>query len=184
MPIQPLLALSAIVFLLHLGTRRHGLDDDRPRTKLPFLVLGPALLIQGMVTTAVYALDYQPFEHVDQAGKVVGNRMFFYDEAQREFDDAVDYLRTHAQAGDVIAAGTPHWIHLRTGLRTVMPPFETDVTTAQRLLDTVPVRYLVIGEDVVATERYTVPVVRQFADRWTAAHSTPAGHWTVYRRIK
>jgi hypothetical protein len=84
----------------------------------------------------------------------------------------------------VVAAGTPHWIHLRTGLKTVMPPFERDVDTAQRLLDSVPVRYLVIGRDVVATERYTVPVVRRFADRWQAVHATAAGGWTVYRRVQ
>jgi hypothetical protein len=66
-------------------------------------------------------------------------------------------------------------------LKTVMPPFEADPARAQALLDTVPVRYLIIGKDVVGTERYTVPVVRRFNDRWERVYSTPAG-WAVYRR--
>jgi hypothetical protein len=64
-----------------------------------------------------------------------------------------------------------------------MPPFEKDAARAQRLLDTVPVRYLVIGKDVVESERYTLPVVTAFADRWTLVYSTPIGGWNVYRRV-
>ena len=46
-------------------------------------------------------------------------------------------------------------------------------TRTGALLDTVPVRYLIVGEDVVATERYTAPVVSGFPDRWEHVHSTP-----------
>jgi hypothetical protein len=64
----------------------------------------------------------------------------------------------------------------------VMPPFEADAARAQALLDTVPVRYLVIGADVVGTERYTVPVVQHFTDRWVRVHATRTARWAVYRR--
>ena len=41
-----------------------------------------------------------------------------------------------------------------------------------------------VGRDVVGTERYTVPVVQRFADRWEAVHATAVGGWTVYRRVE
>ncbi len=151
---------------------------------LPGAVLGSALLIQVLVTVFVYLREYRPIAYVDVSGRPVAYRLFFYNEAQRGFDEAIEYIRAHAGPTQVVAAGTPHWIHLRTGLKTVMPPLERDVDTAQRLLDSVPVRYLVIGRDVVATERYTVPVVQRFADRWQAVYATAVGGWTVYRRAE
>ena len=182
MPVAPLLALCAISLLLHGGRRsRRAADRHWMGSNLPVLVLGPALLIQAITAATVYAREYQTIEYVDAAGSPVSYRLFFYNQAQREFDQVVEYLRAHARADDVVAAGTPHWIYLRTGLKAVMPPFEADTARAQTLLEGVPARYLVIGKDVVATERYTAPVVRQFGDRWTVVYSTPAG-WTVYRR--
>lgn len=182
MPIAPLLALAAISLLLRAGpSSRRRADRTWIRSNLPVVVLGPALLLQAITAAGVYAREYQTIEYIDAAGRPVSYRLFFYDQSQREFDQVVDYLRAHAHASDVIAAGTPHWIYLRTGLKAVMPPFEADATRAQALLENVPVRYLVVGKDVVATERYTTPVARQFGDRWALVHSTPAG-WTVYRR--
>jgi hypothetical protein len=130
----------------------------------------------------LYTSEYQPIEYVDRAGKSVSYRLFYYGQPRREYDQAIDFIRTQAKPDDVVAAGMPHWIHLRTGLKTVLPPLEADPATAQALLDSVPVRYLVIGEDVVASERYTRPVVRQFPSEWIEVHSTRGGHWSVYRR--
>jgi hypothetical protein len=187
MPIMPLLALAASVFLGAAASGRGGRAPEPRRWfhwSVPGAVLGSALLIQVLVTLFVYVREYRPIAYVDVSGRPLAYRLFFYNDAQRGFDEAVEYIKAHAAPTQVVAAGTPHWIHLRTGLKTVMPPFERDVDTAQRLLDSVPVRYLVIGRDVVATERYTVPVVRRFADRWQAVHATAAGGWTVYRRVQ
>jgi hypothetical protein len=184
MPIVPLLALSAVACLDALTSWRRPTSERRSgrRMSLTSSVLGTALLIQVIVTVSVYAREYRPIAYVDARGEAVAYKLFFYNDSQRGFDEAIDYLRAHAAPTDVVAAGTPHWIHLRTGLKAVMPPFERDVDTAQRLLDSVPVRYLVIGRDVVATERYTLPLVRRFAGRWQAVHATAVGGWTVYRR--
>ncbi len=186
MPVAPLLALAAIVCLDAAAAWRHR-PARAPKRELPLsvtgAVLGTALLMQMAVTVYVYVRQYRPIAYVDARGESLAYKLFYYNESQRGFDEAVEYVRAHADAAHVVAAGTPHWIHLRTGLKTVMPPFERDVDTAQRLLDSVPVRYLVIGRDVVATERYTVPVVQRFADRWEAVHATEVGGWIVYRRV-
>jgi hypothetical protein len=183
-PIAPLLALLAIVFL-DPGTRGVTKLTGRPslRSRVgPFVVLAPALIMEASVAGYVYARQYQPVAYVDAAGRHVAYRLFYYDQSKRAFDDAVNYVGAHAAKIDVVAAGTPHWIYLRTGMKAVMPPFEPDVDEAQRLLDDVPVRYLVIGRDVIGTERYTIPVVRQFRDRWELAFETAGAEWSVYRR--
>ena len=169
MPIAALLALSSLLFLRSFGVR-------------PLLVLGPALALQLVVVAQVYAREYEPISYVDAQGQRLSYRLFFYNESGRGFDDAVDYLRAHADPSHIVAAGTPHWVYLRTGLQSVMPPFEQNAEREQHLLETVPVEYLVVGHDVVGSERYTGPMVKQFADRWTPVYSTPVGGWVVYRR--
>jgi hypothetical protein len=108
--------------------------------------------------------------------------LYFYDDANREFDEAIGYLQQHAGRHDVVAAGTPHWIHLRTGLTAVMPPFERDAEKVQRLLEQVPVEFLIVGHDVVASERYTAPAVAAHPERWTSVYVTSGRRWVIYRR--
>ena len=141
MPIAPLLAMSAILFLgvsAAAWRKREGSQRHRGGG-LAFAVLGPAVLIQAISAAAVYAAGYQPVAYVVANGTPVWYKLFFYDSV-REFDHAIDYIRAHAAHSDVVAAGTPHWC---TCARTwaVMPPFVKDVSMAQALLDTVPVRY-------------------------------------------
>lgn len=184
MPLAPLLALSALLFLNALAALPRAAPSGRWSwaTAPSVVMLGPALLIAMTTAAYVYAREHQPIEYRDVRGARVVHPMFFYNEAARGFDEAIDYVRGHNRPTDVVAAGTPHWIYLRTGLKVVMPPFEQDAAEAQRLLDTVPVHYLIVGRDVVGTERYTAPVVQRFPDRWAPVFSTGGGHWTVYRR--
>ena len=185
MPVAPLLALCALVSATALRQGGATLASPTLRAltdRLPAAALVCALAIQAIVAATVYAREYRPVSYVDAYGRRLTYRLFFYDESQQGFDEAVGFVQADARPSDVVAAGTPHWIYLRTRLHTVMPPFEKDVETAQRLLDTVPVRYLLVGEDVVGTERYMVPVVERFSDRWELVYSSKTGGWRVYRR--
>jgi hypothetical protein len=91
-------------------------------------------------------------------------RLFFYTETSGWTNEALDWLRTRATAPDVIAAPDPQWAYLRTGLHAVLPPLETDSRRAQHLLDTVPVRYLIVDDGDYGT--YTSRVVEDFPDLW------------------
>ncbi len=184
MPIAALLALCALASLRlldHESVSRSRLVRV-VRGRGPRVVLAVCVAAQVAVAGWVYAREYRPVSYVDANGRRLSYRLFFYDDSQREFDEAVGYVQSHARFDDVVAAGTPHWIYLRTKLQAVMPPFEKDVDTAERLLDSVPVRYLLVGADVVASERYTRPVVQRFSDRWTLVYTSSAGGWHVYRR--
>jgi hypothetical protein len=184
MPLAAPLVLSAIVFLRAIETPR----TERARTlagtmrTLCFLVLGPALLIQLLVMVFVYLFDFPPVSYVDTKGERVQYRLFLYEESGKEFDEAVDYLQAKAEPQHIVAAGTPHWIYLRTGLKTVMTPFEHDPAKEQALLESVPVEYLIVGHDAIASERYTLPLLQLFPTRWERVYTSGGRRWEVYRR--
>lgn len=171
MPVAALVALCGLVLLRRLGPR------------WPLLLVG-ALLIQATVFVSAQMREHQPVSYPDAAGRPTSYRLFFYGDDKRGFDEAVEYLRAHAKPTSIVAAWAPQWIYLRAGLKAVMPPFEQDVATAERLLEGVPVDYLVVGKDVIQSERFMVPVVTTFPDRWAPAYATSTGGWTIYRRIE
>ncbi|HSD10353.1 MAG TPA: hypothetical protein VLF14_05195, partial [Candidatus Binatia bacterium] len=125
-------------------------------------------------------------------GEPQSYRLFFYLDAYRVLDEALDRLRADAAPGDVIAVSMPHWAYLRTGLKSVMPPFEADPAVAQRLLDSVPVRFLIVDLGLaVDSWRYTSGVVAAFPDRWQRVYTSrvldESGEWEarefqVFRR--
>jgi hypothetical protein len=170
-PVAALPVLSALVLLRMRGTRA------------TLLAFAATLFLHLAVVTHVYARDYQSVAYRDAYDRRVAYSLFYYRASDRGFDDAVDYLHSHAQAPQIVAAGTPHQVYLRTGLQAVMPPFERDTPKAQQLLERVPVDYLLVGQDVIESERFTVPVVQTFPERWERVYSSTVGGWTVYRRI-
>jgi hypothetical protein len=145
-------------------------------------VLIVALAAKAAVAAEVFSAEHQRVSYIDPGGRFVSYRLFFYNAAEEDFDRTVDFLKTHAASGDIVASGTPQWIYLRTGLKSVMAPFEADPRREQASLDSVPVTFLVVGRDVVGTERYTTPMLKAFPAFWSAAFTSPGGNWLVYRR--
>jgi hypothetical protein len=184
MPIVPVTVLGAVVFWKVLGTpaRRWSTGRWRWFFEPPFPMLVLSLSLQVFVVAIIFGREHQSVAYVDLKGEPVTYRKFFYDTWYRGFDQAVDYVRAHALPTEVVSSGTPHWIHLRTGLKAVTPPFERDVAKAQRLLDSVPVRYLIVGADAASTQRYMEPLVRQLPELWEKVFTTEGDRWNVYRR--
>src|SRR4029453_7797285 len=89
-------------------------------------------------------------------------------------DAGLDWLGSRARPDDVVTASMPQWVYLRTGLKTIMPPFVADPARAQALLDSVPVRFVVVdGAAVDFTREYTLPLVESSRDRWVFVYSNP-----------
>jgi len=156
------------------------------------LLIGLVFLFQGLTLYRVYVQEMGQTAYLDRDGHVVSSRLFFYKKGgYRELDAGLDWLMTHAQPTDVVAASMPHWVYLRTGLKSVMPPFERDLDTMQALLDSVPVAYVVVDSSTVNfTRDYTRPLLKQFSERWSLVHviddPTPGldgGPLEIYRRI-
>jgi hypothetical protein len=67
-------------------------------------------------------------------------------------------------------------------MKAVMPPFETDPVQAQKLLDSVPVSFLIQGGGFpLETSRYIEPVVERFPERWKLAYSER--RLEIYQRV-
>ena len=186
MPIVPVLILSLIIFLSaarnasHRLLLSHGINLG---TYLTTATLSVALITETLCFISMMTQEHQRIAYLDRQGQPLEYQLFYYNKSHQAYDESVDYVRQQAKPGDVVAAWMPHWVYLRTGLKTVMPPFEKDATIAQQLLDSVPVSYLIIGRDNLEMDRYTLPVVRQFPDQWRRIYFTPEGDCAVYQRI-
>jgi hypothetical protein len=97
-------------------------------------------------------------------------------------DDCLAWLKDHARPGEVVAMTAPHWAYLRTGLKSVLPPMVADPDEAQRLLDSVPVDY-VISDHVYfeIVKRYALPAILAHPQSWELVYS-PDEHTQLYRR--
>jgi hypothetical protein len=58
----------------------------------------------------------------------------------------LDWVRVQARADDVVAATDPQWVYLRTGLKSAVAPLELNSSEAERLIDSVPVRFLFVDQ--------------------------------------
>jgi hypothetical protein len=122
---------------------------------------------------------------VDGQARRHQQRLFFYTQAWRTHDAALDWLRGVAEGDDIIATSTPHWAYLKTGSKAVLPPFEADVRAARRLMEAVPVKYLVVDslEFVDVSRRYAAPIARAYHREWKLVYSSADSTSRVYRRV-
>ena len=90
--------------------------------------------------SCVIALRYSRSETYRTAeGAFVGFPQLLYQDQDVSLGHAAYWVRDHAAPGDIVAAAMPQWVYLKTGLKTVMPPLESDSKKAESLLNSVPV---------------------------------------------
>ena len=73
-------------------------------------------------------------------------RFFYHDEAWRAWEQAAAWIGARAAPGEIVATIAPHQLYLQTGLRAVYPPMDAEPENARRLLEAVPVSYVIIDE--------------------------------------
>lgn len=186
-PLTPLLALALFVALLAARDRLSTLGARQWR----YIGVGVITLVVCGIFTLESAGLYNGYlaSHValyqDSGGGQGEQRLFFYSRAWRLHNEALAWLKTVAKPTDIVATSTPHWVYLKTGLKAVLPPFESDFRKAQGLLDSVPVAYLIIDslEFVDTTRRYGAPLVQAFPEQWEQIYSTPGKGSGIYRRV-
>jgi len=189
MPLYPFFAL-ALFQLLERIARAPGV--------WPTLVPGFARSIPVWCVVAV--MGYQALEDLrklyllnhhdvsyEQRGKLIEYKLFYYAPVGTAFDQALDWLQHRAQRTDVIAATDPQWVYLRTGRKAVLPPFEPNGKSAQRLIDTVPVKYLIVESrperlGLGAYHRFTSALLRENPTAWDRVWSSPEGSIEIYQR--
>jgi hypothetical protein len=186
MPLAPVLALALFVPLVACQDwlrRRIG----RPwGTACSVPAVAAAVLAVQLFTLAVhYRRFHNDVPYRDAAGNERAYRLINYDADWRAFDAALDRLRERAGGRGVIATSVPHAAHLRTGLKAVLPPMEASPEEAQRLLDSVPVTYLVVEGAALPGfgRRYAAPVVERHPERWRLIDAVPGTGLRIYERV-
>ena len=174
-PLAPFLSLSFFRMLLALKDRLYAGLPEKCKAFSAVSVYSIVSLIfvqQSFSASLVFTRWHQQATYTDLKGRSQVYRLFFYHDSYRTLDEGLDWLKERAKPGDVVAVSMPHWVYLRTGLKAVMPPFEPDPVKAQQLLDSVPVNYLILDEELaVDTRKYTSSVVQYFPGRWKRIYS-------------
>lgn len=175
-PTIPFLALG--LFRTALAIRSGALTYSPTFRILRFtsdVLVGLIFVCQLFTLYTTYVLQAGQAEYRDRNGRMVSSRLFFYkQDGYRELDAGLDWLMIHAGAHDIVAASMPQWVYLRTGLKSVMPPFGEDPHNIQALLDSVPVTYIVMDTSPINFARdYVLPMLKQSPQHWSLVHTVP-----------
>ncbi len=175
-PLSPFLVLSLLLGVKMAAGRFSMLMPSKQSLtscSLMCVIMTPILAIQSATFYMLLTKWHQKTEILDRNGRKIDYRLFFYYENDRATDAGLDWIKMHAEVGEVIAATNPQWAYLRTGLKSVLPPLEIDTAEAQRLLNTVPVRYLMVDNGLF--HKYTSGVVTAYPAQWRKVFTSPAG---------
>jgi hypothetical protein len=184
-PVTPILTVASFSVLLTFLKRE---AKARTMRRIGSLAL-VTIVVVGTFTTESLALfstfrQRQKTVFKSEGGQPGEYSLFFYTDDWRDYDSTVEWLEEHASEGEIVATAVPHWVYLKTGLPAVMPPFEPDPQQAQRLLDSVPVTYLVLDSFnfINVSIRYAAPLVRDLPDRWELVYRSESNGSRIYRR--
>jgi hypothetical protein len=185
-PIAPFLVFS----LFTLFERLSGitfLNANEGRVFLLRSSMCAALVFATSEQTASYFFAhfrYSTFQSYRNGnGNVTRFRQFFYRPQDIELEDAATWIKRYARQSDIVAAAMPQWVYLITGLQTVMPAFESDPEKAKSLLESVPVRYLIVESSSKVGDSardHVLPMVRRFATEWPKVYTSRDGHVQVF----
>jgi hypothetical protein len=147
--------------------------------------IGILLAVELVVLGMIFTTRYQPVAPTQPGAP---QRLFFYGSRWQQHDAALAWLAATARRDAVVATTTPHRLHLASGLRAILPPFVADPEEAARLVDGVPVEYLVIDalDFLDVARRYGEPIVAAHPERWRLVYAGPGGgpdRVRIYHRV-
>ena len=192
-PVAPFLSLSFFMAIRY-GAEWCSQWFPRRQKAVATTLAGAAaalVLVPQFATVVLMLAKWHPIATYDGTnGRRMAYRLFGYEDGHRATDAGLDWIKQHARGGEVVASTDPGWTYLRTGLKSVVPPFELDAQKAQAQLDEVPVRYLIVDEGNY--KKYTTRVVAQSPDRWRRVFTDqirpedptqPLGTFEIYERV-
>jgi hypothetical protein len=148
--------------------------------------------VQAFAILRSYIPRHNVVRYAARDGRTVSYKLLHYDPKWRRYDAALDWLGAHASAhaahlatrDQVIATSSPHWAHLRLGLPAIMPPMEVDSEKALALIDSVPVRYLILDDfDFIdISDRYAAAIVLEHPSAWREIYADPTGGVRIFER--
>jgi hypothetical protein len=185
---SPLVPFLAMAFVHGVVGAKQQFSRHVRQKRLVSVGLALVACIWVVSALTVKLLDYArpggSATYVDARGVEHPYRLFYYNNTWRDFEAALNWLRDYAPPGAVVASSSSHLVYLMAHSKAVMPPMEADVNTAQRLLDSVPVTFLIVDDldflDV--SRRYAQPVITAYGDSWKKVYSVPSTATAIYQR--
>jgi hypothetical protein len=187
--VRYLLPLSSLVFLLFfealawLNAQSRAHRSGFVRGAAPVLTIVLLAVMGGEELRDeldLYCFHHNRIDYLHDRQRV-SYCLFYYSPGDREIDQGLDWLRVQARQGDIVAASDPQWAYLRAGLKSVLPPLESDGRKAERLIDSVPVRYLFVDENVY--RRYTFNLVKSNPEYWKCVWRDAEDRVRIYERL-
>ncbi len=177
MPLAPLTAIGLVLVMANATQVASRLVQTATGAAVGILLAAEIVVLATVFTTRHEPVAAPPLPSPQ--------RLFFYRPRWQLHDEALAWLRAHAGRDDIVATSTPHRLYLQSGLRAVFPPFERDPATAERLLATVPVRWVVIDdlEFLDVTRRYAEPAMLAHPERWRLVYGERGVGSRIYRRV-
>jgi hypothetical protein len=185
--VAPLSAIFFMGLLRRIGNAVAAIGSAWAHRLAPAVVAAPlsAMLLLQAAIAERFLQNRLPVSYYDDQGHELQSRLLSYERPWHELDSAFEWLRQHAAKDDVLATTIPHLAYLRSNHRAVLFPLESDPATVRRLLDEVPVRYVVLDalKKPGLSERYAAPAVDDRPAEWRLAFSTPGGTTRVFERL-
>ncbi|MFL6416982.1 MAG: hypothetical protein ACJ74Y_15065 [Bryobacteraceae bacterium] len=100
-------------------------------------------------------------------------------------DEILRWLGSRADRRSVIAVTMPQWVYIRSGFKAIIPPLNTNADKVQKLVDTVPVSFVIV-EDLLMSDNFNTyfpKVVESSPDRWKLIYSIQGSPVKLYARV-
>ncbi len=153
---------------------------------LSILVISIIFIVEGVSLAGTYSKRRYAVSYYDAHGNEAVHHLFFYFPSWKALDASLEWLRQRSKPDEVIATSVPHWAFLRIGRKAVSPPMVVGSENVQRLLDSVPVKYVVVDKlewpDI--SQRYLAPAIEKLPDFWKLVYVAPEGKSQIYERIQ
>ena len=189
--LAPAAPLTLIFFFLALFAIRRWLRCQRFKWAYTagalITAIPPAAILLVQVAAGAHLFESMgPVSYYDAAGRERVFKLINYGNEWHALDPSFEWIRRNATPTAVIATTVPQLAYLRTGHKALLPPFERDPDAATRLLDEVPVTYLVVDrfERPGVSERYAAPLVAQRPQDWRLVFIAPDLRTRVYERTR
>jgi len=174
--LTPFLTICALLGLSQIRSKLLGCGTKRGTAAARTLVIGFLILTFGLQIFSAVKLFQQRWSEGARtlAGGLdrVRAPLFYDDPSWGAWEETAGWVRMHARPDAIIATSAPHLFYLRTGLQAVLPPMEVNPERGRRLLDGVPVSYVIIDQlpflDI--SPRYALPALASDPRHWRLVH--------------
>lgn len=184
-PVLPVLLLGLVTSLRALSATGRQVITTKGQLSRLFAgaVIGIVFIHQIIAYYQAHTYMLKPSLVRNRSGRQIVQRQLGYEQDLVAMDQGIGWLGEHAQPGDMVAGAMPQWIYLQTGLKAVMPPLESDPAVAARLLDSLPVRYLMHEKAGFFSWSYVDSILRAYPDNWRLIFTSEDNYVKIYERV-